>query len=196
MLTLYWVNIITALRLKTYETYYLKNKKIMKPTKKAPNLKLNLINDTQWELEKQKPENFTLLVFYRGLHCPVCKKQLQDLRDNLTKFSDIGVNILALSMDTEKRAKTSRDEWETGDLPIAYGLTEKEARSWNLFISSAISEKEPERFSEPALYLIDKEQNIIFSQVQSMPFARPTTESILKGIEFIINKDYPSRGRE
>ena len=168
----------------------------MKPTEKAPNLKLNLINDTQWELEKQKPENFTLLVFYRGLHCPVCKKQLQDLRDNLTKFSGIGVNILALSMDTEKRAKTSGDEWETGDLPIAYGLTEKEAKSWNLFISSAISEKEPERFSEPALYLIDKEQNIFFSQVQSMPFARPTTESILKGIEFIINKDYPSRGRE
>jgi peroxiredoxin len=32
-----------------------------------------------WELSEQKPENFTLIVFYRGAHCPICRKQLQEL---------------------------------------------------------------------------------------------------------------------
>ena len=58
-------------------------------------------------MEKQDPEKYTLIVFYRGLHCPVCKKQLESLKDKLDEFIDRGVNVIAISMDTEKRAEES-----------------------------------------------------------------------------------------
>ena len=41
------------------------------PKHKAPELNFPLLNGGHWELKEQHPENFTLIVFYRGLHCPV-----------------------------------------------------------------------------------------------------------------------------
>ena len=82
---------------------------MIKPSKTTPELNLNLINGTRWELNKQKPERFTLVLFYRGLHCPICKKQLQEFTSKLSDFEERGVNVIAVSMDTEKRAKLSAE---------------------------------------------------------------------------------------
>ena len=167
----------------------------MKPTEKAPNLSLPLVNDTEWELYSQNPEHFTLLVFYRGLHCPVCKKQLEDLSSKLEDFKNEGVNVVAISMDTEKRAKLSQEKWDTGNLPIAYGLSKEDAKTWGLYFSKAISDSEPELFSEPGLFLIKNDHSLYFSSIQTMPFARPKVEDLIKAIQFIKDKDYPARGK-
>uniref|UniRef100_UPI00342C7B88 redoxin domain-containing protein n=1 Tax=uncultured Tenacibaculum sp. TaxID=174713 RepID=UPI00342C7B88 len=45
----------------------------------------------------QNPDNFTLVVFYRGLHCPLCKKYLQQLKKLLSEFEKRGVNVVAVS---------------------------------------------------------------------------------------------------
>ena len=47
-----------------------------------------------------------LLVFYPGDDTPVCTKQLCDYRDNLSVFSDLGVDVLAInpqSLDSHER---------------------------------------------------------------------------------------------
>tara|TARA_R110002020_G_scaffold121800_2_gene276788 strand:- start:1929 stop:2438 length:510 start_codon:yes stop_codon:yes gene_type:complete len=167
---------------------------MIKPATKVPDLKVNLINGTQWELSKQKPENYTLIVFYRGLHCPVCKKYLEDLTTKQEDFSGRGVNIIAISMDTEKRANNSRDKWDISGLPIGYGMSEDTAREWGLYISNAIKDEEPDVFSEPGLFLIEPDLTLYCSAVQTMPFARPDFEDLLKAIDFVKKEDYPARG--
>ncbi len=164
------------------------------PRTKVPALQLDLINDTTWELSKQDPKTFTLLYFYSGLHCPVCKKQLEDVTKHLQDFSDKGVNIVAISMDDEKRAKKAGQDWDVESLPIGYGLSEEKAREFGLFISEGISDKEPDKFSEPGIFLIKPDGTLYFSSIQTMPFARPANEDILKAIGFVIDKDYPARG--
>ena len=62
----------------------------MKPQEKTPLLKINLINGTNWSLGKQQADKYTLIVFYRGLHCPVCKKQLEEVANNLEEFTKRG----------------------------------------------------------------------------------------------------------
>ena len=172
------------------------NKKIVmiKPTQKTPELELDLINDTRWSLHKQSPDKYTLLVFYRGLHCPVCKKYLEDLKTKLKDFSNRGVNVIALSMDSEERAKKTGKEWDIESLPIGFELSEKAARDWGLFISNSISEKEPKIFSEPGLFLVKADGTLYCSAIQTMPFARPDFDDLLKAIDFIEDKDYPARG--
>ncbi len=164
------------------------------PTHKVLNLTLNLINDTQWELHKQRPEKYTLLVFYRGYHCPKCKQQLEELKDKLTDFTERGINVIGISMDSEKRAKKTGDDWDIEAIPIGYGLTEKEAKDWGLYLSTSISESEPETFSEPGLFLIKPDNSLFLSSLQTMPFARPHFEDLLKAIDFIEDKGYPARG--
>ena len=167
---------------------------MIKPTQEVPDLKLPLINDTKWSLYDQDSKAFTMLVFYRGLHCPVCKKYLEELQTKIDTFKDKGVNVVAASMDSEKRAKISTEKWDIESIPLAYEMSESKAREWGLYISNAIKDAEPEVFSEPALFLINKDGTIYSSSIQTMPFARPGFDDLLKSIDFILKEEYPARG--
>ena len=166
----------------------------MKPTETMPSLELPLINGTTYNLEEQSPDKYTLLVFYRGYHCPVCQKQLSEVQDHLQDFIDRGINLVSISMDGEERAKKAGEEWDIESLPVAYNLSEEKAREFGLFVSTAVSDKEPKVFSEPGLFLVDADNKLFFSSVQSMPFARPSTKDILNAVDFIEKNDYPARG--
>ena len=42
----------------------------------VPDLQLPLVGGDMWSLRQAGAENFSLLVFYRGWHCPLCRTQL------------------------------------------------------------------------------------------------------------------------
>ncbi|MEE3148548.1 MAG: redoxin domain-containing protein, partial [Bacteroidota bacterium] len=71
------------------------------PKQLAPELELPILGANSWNLKAQQPKNFTLVVFYRGLHCPICKKYLQELQNLLPDFKERGVEVAAVSMDAE-----------------------------------------------------------------------------------------------
>jgi len=166
----------------------------MKPREKTPDLKINLVNDTKWTLSEQDPKQFTMIVFYRGKHCPVCKKYLQELQEKLGEFTEKGVNVIAISANTEKLAKETYEEWAIDDIPVGYEFPIEKAREWGLYVSKAVSDKEPDTFFEPGLFLIKPNQELYCASIQTMPFARPTFDDILQAIDFIVSKDYPARG--
>ncbi|MGB3624709.1 MAG: redoxin domain-containing protein [Henriciella sp.] len=163
------------------------------PGQDAGNISLNLINGTQWQLARQN-HDWTIIVAYRGLHCPVCKSQLQDLKTVLQDFADAGIGVVSASMDTEERASKSHEDWELGSVPVAYGLEKDFAEKFGLYVSDAISDKEPDVFSEPAILLF-KGTTFYAGWIQTIPFARPHFEDVLKGVKFIQKEDYPPRGK-
>ena len=128
---------------------------MIKPTQEVPELKLPLINDTKWSLYDQDSKAFTMLVFYRGLHCPVCKNYLEALTKKLKDFSDRGVHLIAISSDSEERAKKAGNEWNIPELPVGYNLPIETARQWR-YTSGHSSKCSTRIFSEalrlPCLY--------------------------------------------
>ncbi|XCF05019.1 peroxiredoxin-like family protein [Tamlana crocina] len=166
---------------------------MIKPRETAPELSIKLVNDTTWTLREQNPEHFNLILFYRGQHCPICKKQLEELQAKLSKFKDRGINIIAISTDTESAAKTTYQEWNISDIPIGYGLPIDEAKNWGLFISKGIND-EPNHFAEPGLFLLTPEHTVYWQSIQSMPFGRPDFNDVLRGVDYILKEDYPARG--
>ncbi|UBZ09738.1 AhpC/TSA family protein [Leeuwenhoekiella palythoae] len=164
------------------------------PKNTAPDLQFQLLNGNQWNLADQNPDNFTLVVFYRGLHCPLCKKYLQQLQELLPEFEQRGVNVVAVSMDTEKRARLSRQKWELSNLTLGYDLTEKSARDWALYLSAGVKAGEPNEFSEPGLFLIDNSNQIYYSAINSNPWGRPYLPSFVKAVDYIVQSGYPARG--
>lgn len=167
---------------------------MIKPRQKTPNLKVSLVNNTKWILSEQNPKHFTLIVFYRGKHCPVCKKQLEDLQKNIHKFEERGVHVIAISANTKELAEETHKEWDIENVPVGYNFSIDDARKWGLFITKAIKEKEPDVFFEPGIFLIDTEQKVYWQSIQSMPFGRPKFREILNGIDYILNENYPARG--
>ncbi|MBB3032877.1 peroxiredoxin-like family protein [Alteriqipengyuania lutimaris] len=165
------------------------------PGQTVPDLELQLTIQARFELSKQKPDTFTMLVFYRGKHCPICKKYLEELGGKVDRFTALGVSPFAISMDSKDRAMVAHEDWDTHDLPLAYGLPEDQARDWGLYISEKRPDSdEPERFSEPGLFLITPDGTLFLAQTQSAPFTRPPLDELLSGIELVRDKDYPTRG--
>ena len=169
------------------------------PRQKVPSLSVPLVGGGTWSLADQTPESFTMVVFYRGLHCPICGKYLKDLDDKLADFAKRGVNVIVLSSDTQDRAETAREKWALENLDLGYGLSLEQAREWGLYISSSNGVtssgfEEPALFSEPGLFLVRPDGTLYFGTVQTMPFARPAFAEILGALDFVIAKNYPARG--
>ena len=169
------------------------------PRQAVPPLHVDLDSGGTFDLAREKPAHFTLLVFYRGLHCPICKTQLRELESKLEEFEKRGVAVVAVSSDTKERATQTRDGWGLTRLRLGYGLDLAAARRWGLFISSgrgmtSAGVEEPARFSEPALYLIRPDGTLYFGSVQTMPFARPHFADILAAIDYVLKNNYPARG--
>jgi len=171
---------------------------VLKPRQAVPALDVDTLNG-RWSLAEQSPENFTMVVFYRGLHCPICSKYVGELDKLADEFAGIGVSILALSGDQRERAERARADWGLDKLDIGYGLTTAQARDWGLHRSAgrgltSIGIEEPAEFSEPGLFIMKPDNTLYWAQVQTMPFARPHFREIIGALKFALEKDYPARG--
>jgi len=140
-----------------------------------------------------------MVVFYRGLHCPICSKYLAELNKLVDDFAEVGVSVLAVSSDSEDRALQAREDWGLDKINLGYGLSADQARDWGLHRSAgrgktSIGIEEPAEFAEPGLYLVRPDNTLYWGQVSTMPFARPHFREILGALGFALANDYPARG--
>lgn len=169
------------------------------PSHPVPALSGPLVGGGTWDGTAAKSENFTLVVFYRGYHCPKCREQLHELRDHLEAFAETGTNVVAVSMDPQDRAEKTKTEWETGNLPLVYDATIEDAKNWGLHLSrsrgmTSIGVEELAVFNEPGMFLIRNDGTLFASWVQTIPMARPPAAGIIGLIKFVLDKGYPPRG--
>lgn len=151
------------------------------------------------DLQAGRAASFTLLVFYRGFHCPLCRAYLTELNRLHDDFVQRGVEVLVVSSDSEERARRAREEWSLDRLAIGYGLEIDAARQWGLYVSTSrgltsTGVEEPALFSEPGIFLIRPDLSLYWGSVQTMPFARPHFKDMLGAIDFVLDKNYPARG--
>lgn len=169
------------------------------PRDPVPALNVTLTNGGRFVLGATPGEHFDLVVFYRGLHCPICAKYLIELERLAPEFAARGVQVLAVSSDAAERAQQMADKISAKSLQFAYGLSLKSARQWGLYISAgrgktSIGIEEPALFSEPGVFIVRPDGTLYYGAVQTMPFARPQFQELLGAIDFAIAKNYPARG--
>lgn len=166
----------------------------MKPLEKVPEIKVKTLQGKDWALSKQRSRNFTMIVFYRGHHCRVCRHYIHDLSVQLPEFEQRGVEVIAISGDNKEKALQSQNEWHTRDLLIGYDYPVDEAKKLGLYISKAINEHEPDFFFEPGIYTIRPNGTLYSLALQTVPFARPHFSEILRSFDNAIRENYPPRG--
>ena len=166
----------------------------IKPGTAVPSLTLPLVGGGRFSLDASQARTFSMLVVYRGRHCPICKAYLTDLEHKLDAFAEHGVEVVAISTDSQEAAEATSREWAIERTPIAHGLGIDEARAWGLFVSSAIKAGEPALFAEPGLFLVRPDRTLYCASIQTMPFARPAFADVLKAVAFVTENDYPPRG--
>ena len=164
------------------------------PDTPAPALSLPLVDGGQWALNDPPPETFTMVVFYRGLHCPVCRAYLERLNGLATGFQAQGFEVLVASMDRAEDAAQTVRGWDIGNLRVAYGLDEATARVWGLWLTAAIKPSEAEIFCEPGLFWVRPDGRLYLMDISNMPWPRPDLELLLAKAAFVRESGYPARG--
>ncbi len=169
------------------------------PRQAVPELAVETLDGGTWRVHARAPQNFSLIVIYRGLHCPICRGYLADLQRQLPELDKRGVEAIAISNDGKERAQQAREDWRLDTLRIGYGLDLATARRWGLYISSGVGTtsagiEEPPLFVEPGLFLVRPDGTLYFASVQTMPFARPHFADIVKALDMVLARDYPARG--
>jgi peroxiredoxin len=172
---------------------------VLIPREIVPDLDLDTLAHGRFSLASDNPERFTLVCFYRGLHCPICANYLKELERLTPEFEQRGVKTIAVSADGKERAQAMADKVGASNLRMAYGLSLSAARDWGLYISTSrgktsIGIEEPALFSEPGVFLIRPDRTLYYGSVQTMPFVRPHFAELVQAMEFVIAKDYPARG--
>ena len=169
------------------------------PRKLVPELRVPTLDHGEFDLAHDAAERFTLISFYRGLHCPICLKYLRDLGSLVPEYERRGTKVIAISSDVPERAQEMARKVGFDNLRVGHSLPLKVARQWGLYIStsrgkSSIGVDEPSLFSEPAVFLVRPDGSLYYGAVQTMPFARPVFSELLQAIDFAIAKNYPARG--
>ncbi len=167
---------------------------IIKPGEKAPNLSFKTLNSSTWFLHDNLSNEMNIVIFYRGLHCPICKEYLVSIQNQLDDYSDANTSVTVISMDSEEKAKKTQLDWGLDKLNVGYGLSLDDAKNWGLFISKSIKEAESDIFCEPGLFVIKKDGSIYMVNISNMPFARPDLSTFSANLKFAQDNQYPVRG--
>jgi peroxiredoxin len=172
---------------------------MLMPRQPVPALQVPTLAHGAFALADDRPQHFSLVVFYRGLHCPICHKYLLELGRLQPEFEKRGVTTLALSSDAQDRAQAMAAKLNAPALRMGYALPLSVARQWGLYISTSRGKtstgvEEPALFAEPGVFLVRPDGTLYYGAVQTMPFARPHFDELLAAIDFALAKDYPARG--
>lgn len=169
------------------------------PRQPVPELKVETLASGSFDLLKDGAEFATLVVFYRGLHCPICANYLKELGRLTSDFAEKGVKTIAISSDDEARTRQMAEKVGHPELRFGYSLPLEVARNWGLYISTSrgttsIGIEEPALFSEPGVFLVKPDGTLYFASVQTMPFVRPHFSEMVGALDFVQKNDYPARG--
>jgi len=114
----------------------------------------------------------------------------------VAEFNDVGIDIVAVSADSEERAKIQIAEIQP-NFDVGYNLSIPQMQELGLYITTPRSEAESDRpFAEPAFFIVNEHDQTQIVDISNIAFGRPELKTVLRGLKHIRSpgKNYPIRG--
>lgn len=163
-----------------------------------PEIKVKTLSGNEITLGKPQGEaTWQMVVVYRGKHCPLCTKYLAKISSMRDEFYKAGVDIVAVSADTQEKATLQAKEKLGLEFQVGYDLSIEQMKQLGVYISHPRSAQETDRpFAEPGLFIVNEDFNLHVVDISNNPFVRPELDALLSGINWIRNPEnnYPIRG--
>ncbi len=162
-----------------------------------PAITVKTLDDAALHLGQPRGEAiWQMVVVYRGRHCPLCTRFLNQLEGFKDRLAAIGIDLVAVSADSREQLESHREKLSV-TFPLGYGLPLEAMQMLGLYISVPRSEQETDHnFAEPGLFVVNEAGNIQVVDIANNPFVRPDIEALVSGLEWIRNPEhhYPIRG--
>lgn len=167
------------------------------PGQNFPVITLPLLDGGHTDISKPIGSNdWKLILIYRGKHCPLCTDYLVELETVREEFSEIGIDIIAISADSKDRASSHFTNINR-QYPVAYDLSQEQMKALGLHISGPQNGTNVERpFAEPGLFIIDQNGKVQLVDISNVPFARPNLKSVASGMKWLRSRtqEFPING--
>ena len=138
--------------------------------------------------------DWQMIVVYRGAHCPICTKFLGRLAEYRQRLLDAGIDLAVVSADSANQLRGHLEDLDV-NYPVYHGLTKAQMEQLGLYVSPPRSPEETDHdFPEPALFVINDEGRTQVVEMANNPFTRPDLDTLVGGLEFARENDYPIRG--
>lgn len=140
--------------------------------------------------------DWMMLVVYRGRHCPLCTRYLNELESFLGELAEIGVDVAAVSADSAEQLEQHREKLEVS-FPLHHSLSVDQMKQLGVYISDPRSPQETDHaFAEPGVFVINELGTLQVVDLSNNPFVRPHLKTFVDGLRWIRNPEnnYPIRG--
>jgi len=108
-----------------------------------------------------------LILFFRGEFCPTARRDLAAYSDVYNRIQAVGAEVVAISADTPANHQVLRDQvWVPFQLLSDSSFTVSE--TYGVYKSDDVGEG-PEPHGEPALFILDADRKVAYSQVMTGP---------------------------
>ena len=132
----------------------------------APEFSLLDQDGQQRTLSELRGDQPLLLFYYRGAFCPTSAKQMTDYADIYSRFEPLGAQLVAVSVDSPETSREYADKMRI-KFPLLSDTEFKMASDYGVYKSD--DEEGPQPHGEPAVFIIDSDGKIAYSQIQTGP---------------------------
>jgi len=135
------------------------------------------------DLYQYQGDKNLLLIFFRGVWCNVCKKQLKELNENFERIEkELNTKMVAISSDTKLKSSLLKTFLRL-NFPV---LADETLTVINAF--KIETEDNGRRIAKPSVFLISPSHEIIYQYVGQEYDDRLTAKEIIANIKKSLNK--------
>lgn len=136
---------------------------------KTPAPSFALPDDTgqQQSLEPLRGQKPLLLFFFRGAFCPTARRDLSGYAAAYSRITALGAELIAISVDAPPELRRLRERLDLR-FPLLSDADFAVSQRYGVYRSDETDEG-PQPHGEPAIYVIDVNGNIAYSQIQTGP---------------------------
>ncbi|AXH11738.1 peroxiredoxin-like family protein [Halarcobacter bivalviorum] len=175
------------------------SKNALKVTDKAIDFELpNAVNKPVSLKEALENNEFVVINFYRGIWCPYCNLELQALQSINSELEKLNAKLIAISPQTPDSSLTTKEKNEL-EFEVLSDKDNKVAKEYGLVFSlaeelrpiyksfgidiEAANEENSFELPMPATYIVNKNQEIIYSFIDEDYTKRSEPQTILDIIQ-------------
>ncbi len=144
---------------------------------KLASMTLELIDGGSIKLPDELPGRYLALLFYRGHWCPYCRRHLQSYQAKLRELEELGVTVIAASVDPLEPTKAMAAEAGL-TFPIAFGVREDQVAE----LDPWWTEDNHGRYIQPLELLVLRGGTIFGAMYASGPIGRMDVDEVLTSV--------------
>ncbi|MEU6205980.1 peroxiredoxin family protein [Micromonospora musae] len=152
---------------------------LLQPGVRFPALTLSLPGGESLRVPDALAGGFGVVLFYRGSWCPYCKAQLRAFQRSLGKLAELGVKVVAVSVDDEATTKQTIAEHGL-EFPVGHSADpDAFAEATGAFVN------DDPRYLQSTGFVLDPEGKVVVSVYSTGAIGRLVPEDVAGLVRYL-----------